>query len=169
MHTKVAQGSGRSTSRGIAILNTSHLQQLLGDRGGHNPGTSGGRDEPHPDGTALAGDLARNGMGFTDLVTPETSPDGHDGKLSQNDGATDGSGDLFGALDAETDMAVVVTDGDKGLETGTLTSTGLFLDGHDFKNLVLERWSQKEINDFEFLKRFGSVTRRSLEFQNEAV
>ena len=77
-------------------------------------------------------------MGSTDFVTPETSPDGHDGQLGQDDGAPDGGGDLLGALDAQTHVAVVVADGDEGLEAGTLTSTGLLLDGHDLENLVLQ-------------------------------
>ena len=55
-------------------------------------------------------------MGLADLVTPETSAHGHDGELGEDDGAADGRGDLLGALDAETDVAVVVSNGDEGLE-----------------------------------------------------
>jgi len=39
----------------------------------------------------------------------------------------------------------------KSLETGTLTSSGLLLDGHDFENLILQGRSQKEVNDLELL------------------
>jgi len=35
-------------------------------------------------------------------------------------------------------VAVVVTDGNKGLETCALTGTGLLLDGHNLQNLILE-------------------------------
>ena len=55
-------------------------------------------------------------MGLADLVTPETSAHGHDGELGEDDGAADGGGDLLGALDAETDVAVVVSDSDEGLK-----------------------------------------------------
>lgn len=60
-------------------------------------------------------------MGFTDLVTPVTSPDGDDGQLGQNDGSTDGCGHLFGAFHTQTHVAVVVTNGDKSLRTTTAT------------------------------------------------
>lgn len=54
-------------------------------------------------------------MGFTNFVTPITSPDRDDGQLGQDDGPTDGCGHLLGALHAQTHMAIVVTNGDKGL------------------------------------------------------
>lgn len=54
-------------------------------------------------------------MGFTDLVTPVSSPDGDDGQLGQDDGTTDGCGHLFGAFHTQTDVAVVVTNGDESL------------------------------------------------------
>lgn len=54
-------------------------------------------------------------MGFADLVTPVTSPDRDDGQLGQDDGPTDGCGHLFGAFHTQTNVAVVVTNGNKGL------------------------------------------------------
>jgi hypothetical protein len=36
---------------------------------------------------------------------------------------------ILGGLDSETNVALGVTDEDNGLETGTLTGTGLLLDG----------------------------------------
>ena len=90
-------------------------------------------------------------MGATDLVTPETTSDGNDGKLSQDDGTADGGGNFLGALNTKTNVTVWVTNGDKGLEAGTLTGSGLLLDGHDLKNLVLEGSSQVEIDDFKLL------------------
>ena len=150
---EVAKGSGGATGRGVAILDTSHLKKLLGDGGRHEPGSSGGGDEPHQDGAALAGDLAGNGVGFTDLVTPETPTHGDDGELGQDDGATNGGGHLLGALDAETDVSVVVSNGNKGLEPGSLTGTGLLLNGHDLQNLVLESGSNEEVDDLALLQK----------------
>ena len=140
-----------SASGSVVILDTNHLQKLLRDWSRHNTGTSGGGDKPDPNGTTLAGDLARNGVRATDLVTPETTTHGDDGELSQDDGTTNGSGHFFGALDAQTDVSVVISDGDKGLEAGTLTGTSLFLHRHDFEDFVFQRGAQEEIDDFEFL------------------
>lgn len=37
------------------------------------------------------------------------------------------------------------------LEPGALTGTGLFLDRHDLKNLILQLWSQEEVDDLKLL------------------
>lgn len=55
-------------------------------------------------------------MGFTDLVTPVAPPDWDNRKLGKNDSTTDSSGHLLAALDTKTNMAIVVTDGNKGLK-----------------------------------------------------
>ena len=78
-------------------------------------------------------------MGFTDLVTPETTPHWDNGQLGEDDGTTDGSCHLLAALDAESNVTVVVTDGHEGLEPGPLTGTSLLLHGHDLQHLVLHR------------------------------
>ena len=70
-------------------------------------------------------------MRLTEVGTPVASSDGDDGELGDDDGGTDGSGDFLGGLDAETDVALGVTNDDDGLESGTLTGTGLLLDGLD--------------------------------------
>ena len=54
---EVTQSPGGATGRGVAILDTGHLQQLLGHRGGNDTGTTGGGDQTHPDGSALSGHL----------------------------------------------------------------------------------------------------------------
>jgi len=144
---KVAESTGGATSRGVAIFNTSHLQELLGDGGRDDASTARSRDQTHPNGTALASDLARNGVGLADLVTPETPPDGEDRELGQDDGATDSSCHLLGALDTKTNVTIVITDGDEGLKPGTLTGTSLLLDGHDLQNFVLQLWSQERVDN----------------------
>lgn len=88
-------------------------------------------------------------MGLTDLVTPVASTHRNNGQFGQDDGTTDSSGDFLAALDAQTDVAIAVTDGDEGLETGTLTGTGLLLDGHNLQDLILQRAGQEEIDDLE--------------------
>lgn len=150
--TEIAKGACRATSGSVAILDTGHLQKLLGHGGGDNTGTPGGGNEPHPDGAALAGHLAGHSVGLTDLVTPESTTDGHDRKLGQDDGTADGGGHLLGALDAQTHVAVVVADSHESLEAGTLTGAGLLLDGHDLQDLVLEGGAQEKVDDLKLLQ-----------------
>jgi len=152
---EVAEGSSGATGRGVAILNTGHGQQLLGHGGRDDAGTTGGGDEAHGDGTALAGDLAGHGVGLADLVAPVATAHGHHGQLGQDDGAADGGGHFLAALNTQTNVAVVVADGHEGLETGTLTSTRLLLHGHDLQHLVLQRGSQEEVDDLELFDGKG--------------
>ena len=70
-------------------------------------------------------------MRLTKVGTPVTSPDGQDGELGNGDGGTDSGSNFLGGLDTETDVALRVTNDNDGLETGTLTGTGLLLDGLD--------------------------------------
>ena len=70
-------------------------------------------------------------MRLTKVGTPVTSPDGQDGELGDSDGGTNGGSNLLRGLDTETDVTLGITDKDDSLETGTLTGTGLLLDGLD--------------------------------------
>jgi hypothetical protein len=83
------------------------------------------------DGTALARLLAGQGVRLSKVGTPVTSSHGDDAELSDDDGGTDGGSNLLGGLDTETDVALGVTNDDNGLESGSLTGTGLLLDGLD--------------------------------------
>jgi hypothetical protein len=89
---------------------------------------------------------------FAQLVAPESPPHGHDGELGEDDSAADGSGHLLRALDAETHVAVVVADGDKGLEAGALSGASLLLNGHDLEHVVLERGPDEKVDDLKLLK-----------------
>ena len=51
---EVSERSGATLGGGIAILYSSHGQQLLGDRGRDNASTTRRWDEPHQNRTALA-------------------------------------------------------------------------------------------------------------------
>lgn len=78
MLTKVSKRSSAAPSRGVAVINTSHHEQLFGHRGRHDASTTGGRDETHQDRSTAASDLAGHGVGLADFVTPIASPDGDD-------------------------------------------------------------------------------------------
>lgn len=70
-------------------------------------------------------------MRKTKVGAPVTTTDGDNAELGDDDGGTNSSRDFLGGLDAETDVALGVTDDNDGLEAGTLTGTGLLLDGLD--------------------------------------
>lgn len=70
-------------------------------------------------------------MRSTEVGTPVTTSDGNNAELSDDDGGTDGSRDFLGSLDTETDVTLGITDDNDSLEAGTLTGTGLLLDGLD--------------------------------------
>lgn len=77
-------------------------------------------------------------MHVTDSVTPVASADGNEGELGSDEGALDRDLDLLGELDTKTDVAVLVTNNNDGLEAGALTGLGLLLDGDDLHDFVGE-------------------------------
>ena len=77
-------------------------------------------------------------MWLTERATPVATTHGNDRDLRHNHGATDGRGHFLGALDTQTEMAVRVTNGHKGLETSALTGTRLLLHRCDLHHLVGE-------------------------------
>ena len=70
-------------------------------------------------------------MRLTEVGTPVTTTDRNNAELGDDDGSTDSSSDFLGGLDSETNVTLAVTDDDDGLESGTLTGTGLLLDRLD--------------------------------------
>ena len=88
------------------------------------------------DGTALATLLDGQRVRLAQVGAPETAANGDNAQLGDDDGGTNGSGNLLGGLDAETDVALGVTNDDNGLETGTLTGTGLLLDRLDLLVII---------------------------------
>ena len=93
-------------------------------------------------------------MRLTKVGTPVTSSYGDNGELGEDDGATDGCSDFLSALDTETDVTIEITDGNESLETGTLTGTGLLLDGHDLHNFILE-FGEEVVDNLVFLDGKG--------------
>jgi len=77
-------------------------------------------------------------MDITDLVTPIASSNWDEGELGSNEGTLDGNLDFLGELNTETDVTILITDGNDSLESGSLTSLGLLLDGHDLHGLIRE-------------------------------
>lgn len=154
-HGQVTSGSRVTSGGGVDVLNTSHGQQLLGDEGGHNAGSTRSRDESASDGAALAGHLARHGVRSTRVQAPVSTADGDKVHLGVDDTATDGGGNLLGGLDTKSDVAVSVTDSDVALEASALTSGGLLLDRHDLHDLVSQSRAQKVIHDLVLLDGEG--------------
>lgn len=83
------------------------------------------------DGTTLAALLGRERVRLTEVGTPVTTTNGQNAELGNDDSSANSGSDFLGGLDSETDVALAVTDDDNGLETGTLTGTGLLLDRLD--------------------------------------
>jgi hypothetical protein len=147
---EVTKSAGSTTGGGVAIGDTSEGKDLLGSGSSDNTGTTGSRDQARDGRTTLASDLAGDGVRLTKGRSPVTTTNGDDRELGKDDGTTDSSGNFLGALDTKTDMAVAVTDDNESLETGTLTSTSLLLDGGNLHNLILEL-GKEVVNNLVFL------------------
>lgn len=92
----------------------------------------------------MTGLLERNGIGIADLVLPVALPYQmmksvarywHDGWNSY----------LLGAHNTQTNMAIVIPDGDKCLDPGPVANTGLLLQRHNLQNLILEGCPRKKL------------------------
>ena len=124
--------------RGVAILDTGEGEHFLGDGGTDDTGTSGGGHKLDTNGGALTSDLAWDSMHVTDLVTPIATTDGHELELGIDEGALDGDLHLLADLDSEADVTSLVTNGDDGLETGSLTGLRLLLNRDDLHHIILQ-------------------------------
>merc|ERR1719350_2211428 len=89
-------------------------------------------------------------MRSTDFVTPETSSNWNYGQFCQDDGATDGGGYFLGTLHSKPNVSIVISDSNKSLESCTLSSTSLFLNGHNLEDFIFQRGSEEKIDDFKF-------------------
>lgn len=138
---------GRQRYRYLGLTNMSVISQA---HKAQKAGKHTGRDQSAHNGTALARDLARNGVRLSNVRTPVTPSNGYDRELGRNDGTSDGGSNLLGGLDTETNVAVKVTNGNESLEPGPLTGRSLLLDGHDLHDLVLEGGKEK-VDDLELL------------------
>jgi hypothetical protein len=146
----VLESLGGTRRSSVDILDTSQLQETLDSGRSDKSGTTGSGNETDSDGTALSTLLGGERVRLTKVGTPVTSSDGDDGELGDDDGSADSGSDFLGGLDTETDVTLGVTDDNDGLEAGTLTGTGLLLDGLDLHDLVLEL-GQEEVDDLVLL------------------
>lgn len=92
-------------------------------------------------------------MGSSDLVTPVSSSDWDDGELGENDGSSDSGSNFLSALDSKTDVTIAVSDDDKSLESGSLTGSSLFLNGHDLHDFILDFASKEPVDDLVLFDR----------------
>jgi len=150
---EVSKGLGGATGRSEHIFDTSELQDLLRHTGSDNTRAPGSRDKSHGDRATLSGNLARNGMGLANLVTPVSTTNRDNRELGKNDSTTNSSSNFLAALNAKTDMTVIVTDDNEGFEPGTLSGAGLLLHGHDLHDLVLECASEEKLHNLVFFDR----------------
>ena len=81
--------------------------------------------------------------GLTTLFAQQPHPHRDDGGLGQGNGPKDGSGYLPRALNTQTHVSVVSSDGNSCLEPGPLAGGGLLLRGHNLQNLILEGGPQE--------------------------
>ena len=152
---EVTGGPGVAARGGVAVLDSGEGEDLFSDGGGDEAGSAGGGDEADADGAALSVDLGGDGVGHAVHAAPVSAADGDDVELGDDDGATDGVGNLTGALDSKANVSLVVTDGNKGLEAGPLSGRGLLLDGHDPHDLVVELSSEEVVDNLGLLDGDG--------------
>jgi len=148
---EVSKSGSATLGRGVHVSVTSVGQDLLWHWGGDDTGTTWGWDESHMDGSALGVDLAWHGVWLSELGTPVASSDWDNAELGEDDGRADGVRDFFRALDSESNVSVAIADNNGSLESGSLTGSGLLLDGLDLEDLVLELGSEKVLDDFGLL------------------
>jgi hypothetical protein len=89
-------------------------------------------------------------VGSTKVGSPVTTTDGDDGKLGEDNSTTNSGSNFLGTLDTQTNMTVFVTNDNEGLETSTLTSSGLLLNRHDLHDFIL-KLGKEVINDLILL------------------
>ena len=76
-------------------------------------------------------------MGLANLVPLIASLHRDNGKFAQYDGPMDGSDYLLGALNTQTDVSAIISDGNKCLEPSLLVSRGLLYTSIIFKTSSL--------------------------------
>ena len=151
---EVLSGSGLSLGICVDIIDTGEHENLLGNLGGNATSSSWGWHESDGGGTALTVDLGWDGMDTTNLGSPVTSSDWDDVALGIEEGSLDGNLDFLGTLDTDTNVSLSISASDDSLESSSLTSLGLLLDGHnahDFVGELVLDVGEESVNDWCFL------------------
>ena len=81
--------------------------------------------------TTLSTLFGRQAVRCSKVCSPVASTDGQDRQFGDDDGGANCSGDFFGRLDSQTNVAFRVPNHDNGLETCALTGASLLLDWFD--------------------------------------
>lgn len=147
---EVLLGLGLSPRGGVAIFNTGEVQQLLGNWGSDDSNSLRGWDKSDVHGSTLSGNLGWDGVDISDLVTPVSSSDWDDGELGGLETVLDGNLDFFSALDSESDVSVSISNSNDGLESGSLSGSGLLLDGSNLHYFITE-FLNEVVNDLVLL------------------
>jgi len=135
---EILSGSGLSGTGGVNIIDTSELKDLLGNLSGNATSSSWGWHESDRAGTALSLNLGWDGMDTTNSGSPISSSDWDKMDLSIEKSTFNGDLDLLGDLDTDTDVTLSITGSDDSLESGSLSSLGLLLDGKNAHDLIGE-------------------------------
>ena len=133
------------------IFNACHLEQLFRHRRAHNSSSSGGRDKSNHDTSTFSGHFSWNSMRQSDFVTPVSPPYRNQRQFCINDSSSNSSGDFFGALHPKTNMTIRVSNSNKCLKSGPLSSPCLLLDRSYFQHLVLQCSFSQMIDDLGLL------------------
>jgi len=135
---EIFSGSGLTSTCGVDIIDTSELKNLFGNLSGNATSSSWSWHESDRAGTALSLNLGWDGMDTTDSGTPISSSDWDKVDLSIEKSTLNGDLDFLSDLDTDTDVTLSVTSGDDSLESGSLSSLGLLLDGKNAHDLIGE-------------------------------
>ena len=65
--TEVSKGVGLAGGGGVAVLNSSHVQQLLGHSGSDDASSAGSGNQTHENGAACSGHLDGDGVRVANL------------------------------------------------------------------------------------------------------
>jgi len=135
---EILSGSGLSGTGGVNIIDTSELKDLLSNLSGNATSSSWSWDESDRARTALSLNLGWDSMDTTDSRTPISSSDWDKMDLSIEESTLNGNLDLLGDLDTDTNVTLSITGSDDSLESGSLSSLSLLLDGKNAHDLIGE-------------------------------
>lgn len=155
-HDEVTASAGLSTSAGVDVLNTGELEHLLGDGGRNESSTTGSGNHADRHGAALTGDLHRNSVRFTDLVTPVSTANGNHVELGSDEGSLHGERSFLTNASTNADVAITIADDDVSLEAGALTGRSCLLHGKKAHRLLLQlSFGHEAVDNLKLLDGHG--------------
>jgi hypothetical protein len=135
---KVLSSSGMTRSTGITIIDTCELKEFLRNWSSDNTGSTRCWDKFDSDGGTLSGNFSWNSMDISDLVTPIASSDWNKLEFGCDQSSLDCNLNFLCDLHSESDMTVLVSNDNDSLETSSLSSHSLLLNGDNFHNFIRE-------------------------------